>query len=458
MYPISCCVFSRKLQGDKSHGQRCWPVRDKETYAIVATLRKFHAWLQQSRLFLKSAWVATDHRSLEYMMKENFVTLSGPVGGRGRWQQFVSQFLVDVVYVPGHNQEIPDTLSRWSYPAHLCSLETNIHGTEEDAGGVAAHEREQRAHADQLLERAEGQVETQFLRNFVACHSSLSAPWVTPSDQEVDVFQDDAEFFADFEDGYATYCSQIRTLFSVEGLPRKARRKAQRIAITQGRSQNWSTHALGAALQCAPAACVPECDSGDPWVTVRGGRVVPLEVSILHDDWTVFYEQGPHLMGVLPSLRQEQASLRAPGYGFYTPRPDCLRLRYRGKHVVPRAISQKVVLACHTYVHGGVAKTFLLCDRKFYFPDTDLRQLVRKVCGACEVCQQTKPQTRNQHGEPAFYPVPDDPLTSLAIDLVSLPKTVVNGETYDYLMVVVCRLQATFWPFRPENWVWIAGS
>ena len=132
-------------------------------------------------------------------------------------------------------------------------------------------------------------------------------------------------------------------------------------------------------------------------------------------------------------------SLRAPGSAFYTPRPDCSRLRYRGKHVVPQAIIQKVVQACHTYVHGGVDKLFLVCDR-FFFSDTDLRQLVCQVCGACEMCQQTKPQTEKQHGEPAFYPVPDDPFTSLAIDFVSLPKTVVNGETYDYLMVVLCRL------------------
>ena len=145
-------------------------------------------------------------------------------------------------------------------------------------------------------------------------------------------------------------------------------------------------------------------------------------------------------MGVLASFRQEQASFCVPGYAFYTPRPDCLRLRYRGKHVVPQAISQKVVQACHKYVHGGVDKTFWLCDRKFYFPDTELGQLVRQVCGACEVCQQTKPQTGNQHGETAFYPVPDDPFISLGIDFVSLPKTVVNAQTYDYLMVVVCRL------------------
>ena len=149
-------------------------------------------------------------------------------------------------------------------------------------------------------------------------------------------------------------------------------------------------------------------------------------------------------MGVLASFRQEQASFRASRYAFYTTRPDCLRPRYRGKHVVPQAISQKVVQACHMYVDGGVDKTFLLCDRRFYFRDTELRQLVRQVCWACEVCQQTKPQTGKQHGDPAVYPVPDDPFTSLAIDFLSLPKTVVNGETYDYLMIVVCRLLGYF--------------
>ena len=146
--------------------------------------------------------------------------------------------------------------------------------------------------------------------------------------------------------------------FRFKGLPRKACRKAQRIAITQGRGQNWYARALGAALQCATAAFVPDCNCDEPWATVHAERVVPPEVSILHDGWTVFYEHDPHLMGVLASLLQEQASLRAPGYAFYTPRHDCLHLRYRGKDVVPQAISQKVFKACHTDVHCRVDKTF----------------------------------------------------------------------------------------------------
>ena len=213
--------------------------------------------LQQSRPFLNSALVTRDHRSLEYMTKDDSVTVCRPVGRGGRWHQFLSHFLFDVVYVPGQNQESPDTLSSWSYPAYLYSPETNIHITEEDAEGEAAHERGQGAHADQLLERAEGQGETQFLRNFVALHSFLSASGVTPSDHEVDVFQDNAvDIFAEFEDGYAMYSSQVRTLFSVESLPGKARCKAQHVALTQRCSQNSSDPAPGGcSAMCACRLC-----------------------------------------------------------------------------------------------------------------------------------------------------------------------------------------------------------
>ena len=71
---------------------------------------------------------------------------------------------------------------------------------------------------------------------------------------------------------------------------------------------------------------------------------------------------------------------------------------------------------------------------KFRFPDVHLSALVQQLCRARQVCQQNKPKTGKQHGEPEIYPVPDEPFTSLAIDFVDLPKTEVNGDTYDYLM------------------------
>ena len=53
--------FSRKLQGKVGYGQRGWSIREKETYAIVATLYKFRSWLRNSPIKVQ---VLTDHESL----------------------------------------------------------------------------------------------------------------------------------------------------------------------------------------------------------------------------------------------------------------------------------------------------------------------------------------------------------------------------------------------------------
>ena len=109
-------------------------------------------------------------------------------------------------------------------------------------------------------------------------------------------------------------------------------------------------------------------------------------------------------MGVVASLRQEQASLRAPGYAFYTPRPDCLRLRYRGKHVVLQAISQKVVRGCHTYVHGGMDKIFLLCDRKCFSQIQIYASWSGGAVGQVRCVSSLSPRLGSNMGSPRFTP------------------------------------------------------
>ena len=78
--------FSRKLQGDLGKGQRAWHIREKETFAIVATLYKFRSWLAGQQVRVK---VLTDHKSLETWTKQDFDTVSGPMaGGISFWQNF----------------------------------------------------------------------------------------------------------------------------------------------------------------------------------------------------------------------------------------------------------------------------------------------------------------------------------------------------------------------------------
>ena len=102
-----------------------WSIREKETYAIVLALKKFRSWLASSQIKIL---VRTDHQSLESWYNEDLNNMIGSVGRRGRWHEFLSQFNLEIVYVPGESQVVADALSRWAYPAGIDSQDSNFHG------------------------------------------------------------------------------------------------------------------------------------------------------------------------------------------------------------------------------------------------------------------------------------------------------------------------------------------
>ena len=69
----------------------------------------------------------TDHQSLESWYKEDLCTLSGPLGRRCRWHEFLSWDHIEGVYKPSKDNTVADGLSRWAYPARLAD-NTNFHG------------------------------------------------------------------------------------------------------------------------------------------------------------------------------------------------------------------------------------------------------------------------------------------------------------------------------------------
>ena len=109
--------FSRKLQGEDGKGQVKWSIREKETYAIVLILQKFRSWVASS---LVQIVVKTDHESLQHWYTEDLNKATSSVGRRCRWHEFLSQFNLVVMYVPGHTQKVADPLSRapWYYPGN----------------------------------------------------------------------------------------------------------------------------------------------------------------------------------------------------------------------------------------------------------------------------------------------------------------------------------------------------
>ena len=88
--------FSRKLSGKLGMGQRGWSVREQETYAIFLVLLQFRSWIASSQI---ESIFWGDHESLEAWFKEDLGMVSGPLGRRGLWHEFLSSFNTTVCYV-----------------------------------------------------------------------------------------------------------------------------------------------------------------------------------------------------------------------------------------------------------------------------------------------------------------------------------------------------------------------
>ena len=132
--------FSLKLAGKPGMGQRGWSVREQETYAIVLALLKFRSWIASSQIEI-ICW--RDHKGLEAWFKEDLGTVSGPLGRRGRWHEFLSSFNITVCYVKGEENTVADVLSRWTYEA-CQDNDTNMHGGEADLEHFLSKEKEDR--------------------------------------------------------------------------------------------------------------------------------------------------------------------------------------------------------------------------------------------------------------------------------------------------------------------------
>ena len=118
--PVS--FFSRKL----ARSQKNWTPREKETYAIVAALRKWGGYIGYQPVV-----VSTDHKSLENWVTEHIDTPSGPRGRRARWHETLSQFDLSVEYLPGPENLVADAMSRFAYPASSSREDVSFHGSRE---------------------------------------------------------------------------------------------------------------------------------------------------------------------------------------------------------------------------------------------------------------------------------------------------------------------------------------
>ena len=327
--------FSRKLAGKPGKGQRIWSVREKETYAIVSALLKFRSWVASTTVTIV---VETDHQSIEQWWKEDLGAMSGPVGRKGRWHEFLSGFNLEVVYIPGAQNIVPDTMSRWAYGAVDDPGDLTFDGGLEDHAQVQKWEDEDRK------------------LDFAAASDLLAAP----------------------------------------------------IQIM---------HPLTPVVRC---------------VKVSSALMSAVMDIHLDDHWG--YENDKDYASIVEEIRN--GGVRK-SYWLHQG-----KLRHDHLTCVPKTILRTLIKVLHQVQHAGPEKTLMLFERKYEcsMPSSEVKDLIKKVCKECPLCQSVKINRGVQNKTLEFYAIPPQVFHSLAMDFVDLPHVKYEGAEFDYALVIVCRL------------------
>jgi len=81
--------------------EKIYPIHEKELLVIVQALKKWRSDLLGSHIY-----IYTDHKTLE-----NFNSKKDLSHCQLCWQEFLSQYKIHMVYIPGANNTVTDALS-----------------------------------------------------------------------------------------------------------------------------------------------------------------------------------------------------------------------------------------------------------------------------------------------------------------------------------------------------------
>ena len=187
------------------------------------------------------------------------------------------------------------------------------------------------------------------------------------------------------------------------------------------------------------------CGSDLSAVEVLPLEPVPLnpDTSVLNSDWEEYDSSDPVVGPIWDELDSRGVS------GQF--RLHAGRVRFRGRICVPLRILDDVMSGVHTYAHPGVYKTHQLFNRRYIVHEVSggavrklqyhaLYKRIQSVVSHCEVCQAVKGRKAVQPDTMTYCPIPEYPLSSVAMDFCHLPTVTRSKVEYDSELVVVCCL------------------
>ena len=118
------------------------------------------------------------------------------------------------------------------------------------------------------------------------------------------------------------------------------------------------------------------------------------------------------------------------------------RLLFKGRTAVQEAQVINVFKTLHHFLnHIGANKLVKEIDRRYVMPNSvRLYQEAARICRECNVCQSCNYPNFRMKAPIHLTPIPDQIMSSMALDILSLPSVRWEGENFDSLLVCVDRL------------------